>query len=81
MPNKDDEPEIVEPNPVKTFFWATIWVSAIVMAYYRNGKVLNLYMIPAALFSQLYIIVAIGYFFVKENGFTQIKQYTAKKSN
>lgn len=81
MAGKNEEPQIVEPNPIKRFLWFSLMATAMVMAYYRNGKVLNLYMIPAALFSQIYIFVVVVYFFYKEDGFTQLKKYTEKKSN
>uniref|UniRef100_A0A6C0KCA2 Uncharacterized protein n=1 Tax=viral metagenome TaxID=1070528 RepID=A0A6C0KCA2_9ZZZZ len=81
MAGNKEEPQIVEPNPTKRFLWFLIMATAVVLAYYRNGKVLNLYMIPATLFSQIYIFVVVVYFFGKEDGFGQIKQYTVKNSN
>jgi len=81
MAEKEDpeRPKTVEANPVRILFWFCIWVTAVFLAWMRNGKVLNWNMLWAAIFSQIYIIVAGVYFFFKESGFTQIKNMFTKQ--
>jgi len=70
----------VVERPVSVTRWLGLVVFALVVSYYRNGRSFNRYMIPAVLFSKLYLFMAVCFWVIREKGLGQMKSIVEKYS-